>query len=119
MICRAFAYAASLVLISLPCASQPKTKKLVKVFDSNFKCIKTLSSPEELSKFERLWTKKEIVSLPSKPSWNYKLDLIGFSKVGRWLYCSSGHTELLTKSVSLPYQIQEHHQFNELLGIPN
>lgn len=116
---RAIAIAASTVLISIALASQIKFPKKVRVFDSHFKCIKTLSSTEDLFKFEKIWNKKQIVSLPSKPAWNYKLDLTGFENGGRWLYCSSGQTELLTKKVSLPYQIQDYRQLNELLGISN
>lgn len=119
MFCHALAITTSIVMVSIPSASQPKSKKAVRVLDAHFKCVKTLSSSSDLLQFERLWSNKQIVSLPSKPAWNYKLDLIGFENGGRWLYCSSGQTERLTKRVSPPYQVVGYRQLNELLGIPN
>jgi len=97
--------------------AQAVEKRSVKVLDASFGHLSTLSSPEQIGKFETLWNSKEPVSIGSKPEWTYKIDLSGFKSGGRWLYNPSGYAQSLSYGKTLLYKIPNHQDFNTLLGI--
>ncbi|MEX0701292.1 MAG: hypothetical protein WD069_04280 [Planctomycetales bacterium] len=90
----------------------------VTVRDANFEVVKTLSSAE-IAEFDRHWAQRvEIdVSGIEANSPHYKLDLIcGGDRGGRWIYHTSGHVTLLSKTVQPAYELADPQSFNRLIG---
>jgi hypothetical protein len=91
----------------------------VRVLDYEFRDIKVLSSPIELSEFKELWLKKS-VHKPSMVEWLYKLDISSKGSGGdRWLYHPDGWVQVLTKGPASLYKIPSPESFNKIIGIHN
>jgi hypothetical protein len=106
-----------LFLVTTHLTVQSAENRTVKVLDASLTCISTLSSPEQIAKFETLWNVKEPVSIASKPEWVYKIDLSGFKHGGRWLYSPAGYVQSLKYDATLLYKVPNHQDFNTLIGI--
>ena len=104
-------------LIALPTAAIAQEKKTITVLNSKFEIITVIVSPELVAHFESIWNTRAEVSAKVKPSWKYKIDLIGIKPSGRWLYDPAGYVTKLSHKQRHLYLIASNDQFNRLLGI--
>ena len=105
------------LLIVFPAQGIAQDSKSIKVLNAQFETIAVLASSDMVANFESIWNTRSEVTGQVKPSWKYKLDLIGFKPGGRWLYDPAGYIKKLAHNKTKLYSISPANQFNSLLGI--
>ena len=89
----------------------------ISVRNRDFKVISTISSPDALFAFSRIWDTRKKVHPSIQPGIQYKIDIQSGTDSGRWLYDPAGFVQKLDMARKPIYQIESNIEFNRILGI--
>lgn len=87
------------------------------VHQKTYQAVATLSNPQALEKFARLWKEKLPVKPVSEPQWVYKIDIETAQNSDRWFYDPRGWTKLRSHTETPVYRLAATTELNTLLGI--
>ncbi len=104
-----------LSLLFLSCISHAEVI-FVDVFDGEFQHLMKIENVPRVSEFNRLWATKKESKVKIKVNWSlgYKLDLVGGSEKGRWLYYGGWAMPLSAKAVLGLYKIDSYKELEAL-----
>ena len=109
-----------LLAAALVCGcSSPDPITNVSVRDARFEVVKVLT-PAELSEFQRQWGNKEEVeaTLSNVGGEHFKIDIDRKRHGDRWLYQTTGYTQMLNKGPKMPvYKLRDPGAFSRLIGV--
>src|SRR5262249_27199184 len=81
--------------------------------------LRTISDPQTLQAFERVWQSRKKTEPLEQADWQYKLMIGAADQTSVWLYDPRGYTSLLTVKNAAVYRLPDYATFNSLLGVPN
>ena len=87
----------------------------IKIWDKDFKEIKTINQISKINTVKAIWAKKKKLSQNKKLNFTYKIDIKSNNKTIRWLYDKSGYATILSKEEMPVYKIKEVKQFNKTI----
>jgi hypothetical protein len=85
------------------------------VLNADFQIVNTLTRPEDLAAFARLFRTKLVAAPAGALSWSHKLDVRNERSSARWLYDPRGFLQVLTKAKVPIYKVPEAEKFRALL----
>ena len=113
----------------LPLSAMADTIVEVSVLDSEFRVVKVLTSNEDLSLFNQMWSekikqkKRDSTELFYMQNPHYKLDIRSSDpkqsrgwESRRWIYHPDGSVQVLSKGIVPTYKVPSPEEFNKLIS---
>jgi len=87
----------------------------VKVWDKDFRVIRTINDPGTLGELKKIWEERLEIPQSEKPSFTHKVDIATTKGSTRWLYDPNGYATILSKSKVPIYRFTNPKKLNEIL----
>lgn len=88
----------------------------IKVWDADFQVILTIDDSTTLESFKSIWEDRTSFTLPERPNFTHKVDVITTEGSTRWLYHPDGYVTILSTNAGTPiYRIAQPDRLRDML----